>query len=142
MSAGRGVHHSEFNGSKDEPVHFLQIWIQPGQRGIAPSYEEKHFSEAERKDALRLIASPDGAEGSLHIHQDVKVRAGLLSAGKTAELVLPSGRRAWVQVARGELELNGQKLSTGDGAAITDEVRLQLQAQGTAPVEVLVFELR
>jgi len=142
MSAGSGVHHSEFNGSAEKPVHFLQIWLMPEKKGIAPSYEEKNFSESERLGALRLVATPDGREGSLKIHQDVVVRAGLLDPGQTASLELAKGRHAWVQLARGSFTVNGQALQAGDGAAISDESRLELKGTGDSRAELLVFDLR
>jgi redox-sensitive bicupin YhaK (pirin superfamily) len=107
MSAGHGVQHSEFNPSSNEGVHFLQIWIQPNVRGIPPSYEEKRFSEAEKRGRLRLIASPDQAEGSVLIRQDVRVYAGLFDDAETADLAIGPGRRAYVHVARGAIAVNG-----------------------------------
>ena len=137
MSAGTGVMHSEMNPSKDEAVHFLQIWILPERSGIAPEYEQKAFSSDERKDKLRLVASHDGSEGSLKIHQDAKLFAATLSDGKTITYELPKGRYAWLQVARGTVDLNGQKLSAGDGAAIEDERTLNIRGEG----EILLFDL-
>jgi hypothetical protein len=141
MSAGTGVMHSEFNGSKDEPVHFLQIWLLPGERGIAPSYEQRRFPEAERRGKLRLVAAPDGAEGALRIHQDARVYASLLGGGEQARLELAPGRHAWVQVARGEVEVNGVRLAAGDGAAISEERSLALEGKGTGEAELLVLEM-
>lgn len=141
MSAGTGVTHSEFNGSKEEPVHFLQIWLLPDRRGHRPSYEQKAFPEAERRGSLRLIASPDGAGGSTTIHQDARVFATLLGRGEAAELPLAPGRHAWVQVARGELEVNGTSLRAGDGAALSEEARVALLGAGDGLAEALVFDL-
>ena len=137
MSAGTGVLHSETNPSKDEGVHFLQIWILPERRGIAPGYEQKTFPSDERKDKLRLVASHDGSDGSLTIHQDAKLFAATLSDGKAITYQLPQGRYAWLQVARGTVDLNGQKLAAGDGAAIEDERTLNLRGDG----EILLFDL-
>jgi redox-sensitive bicupin YhaK (pirin superfamily) len=139
MSAGTGVTHSEFNASKKEPVHFLQIWILPSRSGIPPGYEEKHFAEAERKGRLRLIASPEGTEGSLTVHQDARVYAGLLNPGDSVQHLLGPGRHAWVQVARGKLRLGNEPLSAGDGAAVSDQGKLTLTAE--SPAEVLLFDL-
>jgi len=139
MSAGTGVAHSEFNASKTEPVHFLQIWILPERPGIPPGYEQKTFPDAEKRGRLRLVASRDGRNGSLTIHQDAAVYAGLLDTGERAELPLGKGRHAWVQVARGELKLDGQTLKAGDGAAVSGEATLKLEGQRQG--EVLVFDL-
>ena len=145
MSAGTGIMHSEFNGSKAEPVHFLQIWILPAKRGIAPRYEDRDFPLSGRKNRLCLIASPDGGEGSLSIEQDVRVYAAVLEAGKEAKLDLAPGRAAWVQVARGALTLNGgTRLEAGDGAALEGESGLSLRAEADASgagAEVLAFDL-
>lgn len=140
MSAGTGVRHSEFNASKTEGVHFLQIWLLPEKQGVPPRYQDRHFPLVSRRGQLRLIASPDGAEQSLPIHQDAKVYATVLDAGGAVALPMAKGRHAWVQVARGELEVNGTRLATGDGAALSEEVSLQLKAAGTE-VEALVFDL-
>lgn len=139
MSAGTGVQHAEFNGSKTEPVHFLQIWILPERRGIAPGYEQKTFPEDAKRGHLRLIGSPDGREGSVTIQQDVELYASVLDAGGEIRRVLRNGRAAWLQVARGELELNGNRLSAGDGAAITDEAELAIA--GGERSELLLFDL-
>ena len=139
MSAGTGVTHSEFNASKKEPVHLLQIWILPARRGIAPGYEEKHFSEAERQGRLRLIASPDAAEGSVTLHQDARVYAGLLNPATPVKHLLQSGRHAWVHVARGKVRLGTELLSAGDGAAVSDQADLTLTSE--SPAEVLLFDL-
>jgi hypothetical protein len=139
MSAGSGVQHSEFNPSPSEGVHFLQIWIQPNVRGIPPSYEEKRFSEPERRGRLRLIASPDQAEGSVLIRQDARVYAGLFDAQENAELSIGSGRRAYVHVARGAITVEGTALQAGDAMKLTHAVDLRLE-QGRG-AEVLVFDL-
>jgi redox-sensitive bicupin YhaK (pirin superfamily) len=137
MSAGTGVLHSETNPSRDEAVHFLQIWILPERRDIEPGYEQKAFPAAGRKDQLRLVASHDGSDGSLTIHQDAKLFAGTLTDDKTISYELPKGRYAWLQVARGTVDLNGETLHAGDGAAIEDERTLNLRGDG----EVLLFDL-
>jgi redox-sensitive bicupin YhaK (pirin superfamily) len=137
MAAGTGVEHSEFNASKTEPVHLLQIWIRPNRRGLTPSYDQKQFPEAERRGKLRLVASPDGADGSVRINQDTRLYATLLDKGQRAELTLGS-RHAWVQVARGSASVNGQSLAQGDGAAVSGEERLVLEGDGA---ELLVFDL-
>ena len=139
MSAGTGVRHSEFNASKTEPVHFLQIWIEPDARGIKPGYEQKHFEPADLTGRMRLIASPDGADGSVRIQQDARVYATKLDAGDAVSHRLAPERRAYVQVARGEAVVNGQKLGAGDGAAVEDETEIKLASPSTA--EVLVFDL-
>jgi quercetin 2,3-dioxygenase len=141
MSAGTGVQHSESNPSRDRPVHFLQIWILPSERGIEPGYEQKSFPEAERRGRLRLVASPDGRDGSLTIHQDARLSLALLAPGDKVRQELAKGRSAWVQVARGELTLDGQRLRAGDGAAVTGESALEIVGQGDRPAEVLVFDL-
>jgi redox-sensitive bicupin YhaK (pirin superfamily) len=139
MSAGTGVRHSEFNPSKSDAVHFLQIWIQPGAPGIPPSYQEKRFAAEEKRGRLRLIASPDRAQGSLLIHQDARVYAGLFDAAEQATLDLQPGRRAYVHVARGAITANGAALEAGDALQVTDTPALKLD-QGRA-AEVLVFDL-
>jgi hypothetical protein len=140
MSAGTGVTHSEFNGSDAEPVHFLQIWLLPDRRGHAPSYEQRPVPAAARQGQLALVASPDGAQGSATIHQDARVYAVQLAEGQRAALPLAEGRHGWVQVARGEVALNGRPLQAGDGAALTDERDLELTGRGPGG-EVLVFDL-
>jgi quercetin 2,3-dioxygenase len=139
MSAGRGVQHSEFNGSNSEPVHFLQIWIMPNERGIESSYEERHFSAQERRGHLRLIASPDRAQRSLLIHQDARVYAGLFDAAETANLELAPGRRLYLHVARGQISADGVTLAAGDALKLTDTSTLLLRDAREA--EVLVFDL-
>jgi redox-sensitive bicupin YhaK (pirin superfamily) len=140
MSAGRGVTHSEFNGSGERPVHFLQIWILPDRAGHAPSYEQKAIPETARRGKLALLASPHGAGGATTIHQDARVYATLLDGAERVRQGLAPGRRAWVQVARGRLAVNGTVLSAGDGAALEDEPSVELAAQGE-PTEALVFDL-
>ena len=139
MSAGTGVMHSEHNASRADEVHFLQIWILPTQRSIAPSYEQKTFPDAEKRGALRLVASPDGATGSLTINADARVYAGLFAAGETAELALTEGRGAWLQVARGSVRVNGETLGEGDGVAIEREKLVRIE--GIDDAEVLAFDL-
>lgn len=139
MSAGTGVVHSEFNGSKTEPVHFLQIWLKPDVKGIPPSYDQKTFAEADKRGRLRLVASLDGAEGSLGMHADARVYAGVFDAGQKSDLALSDGRHAWVHVADGRIRINGRELGTGDGVAISDERHLSIE--GIAKGEVLVFDL-
>jgi redox-sensitive bicupin YhaK (pirin superfamily) len=139
MSAGRGVQHSEFNGSNSEPVHFLQIWVMPNERGIEPSYEERHFSAQERRGRLQLIASPDRAQRSVLIHQDARVYAGLFDAAETATLEVAPGRRLYLHVARGQISANGVTLAAGDALKLTDTSTLLLRDAGAA--EVLVFDL-
>jgi hypothetical protein len=140
MSAGTGIRHSEFNPSATDPVHFLQIWIEPKTIGLAPGYEQKAFADADKRARLRLVASADGADGSLVIHQDARIYAALLNRGDGVEHGLAPGRRAWLQVARGSVAVNGRALNAGDGAAVTDEPGLVLggEADGT---EVLLFDL-
>ena len=140
MSAGTGVRHSEANASKTDAAHLLQIWILPDRRGHEPGYEQKAFPEAEKRGRLRLIAGPDGADGSVTIHQDAKLYVSLLQLGQEVSHELGKGRYAWLQVARGTVELNGQSLNQGDGAAIRDEQRLTVKA--TEVAEVLLFDLQ
>lgn len=139
MSAGTGVMHSEFNHAPNEVTHFLQIWIEPNTRGIPPGYEQKTFSEAEKRGRLRLVASPDGAAGSVLIHADARVYAGLFAADEQASLQLDATRKAYVHVVRGEIEVNGNKLAAGDAAMLEKESRVTLSAGRDA--EVLVFDL-
>jgi redox-sensitive bicupin YhaK (pirin superfamily) len=139
MSAGTGVQHSEFNPSPSEAVHFLQIWIQPAKRGIQPSYEEKRFSANEKRGQLRLIVSPDAADGSLLIHQDARLYAGLFNDAEQTELTVEEGRRIYVHVARGVISANGQRLQAGDALKITDTNTLRVGNGHEA--EVLVFDL-
>ena len=139
MSAGTGVRHSEYNASKSELVHFLQIWILPKTNGIAPGYEQKHFTPADLSGRLRLIASPDGNEGSVTIHQDARLYAAKLDGTLSVSHALAAGRRAYVHVARGSVTLNGTLLAVGDGARIEKEPHVQLDNGRDA--EVLVFDL-
>lgn len=139
MSAGRGVQHSEFNPSQDQPAHFLQIWIMPDQRGVTPSYEQKHFAAEEKRGKLRLIASRDGADGSVRIHQNANVYAGLFDGDEQAELTVGASRQVYVHVARGSITANGNVLKAGDAIGLSDVSSLSLtQGQGA---EVLVFDL-
>jgi len=139
MSAGRGVEHSEFNASATDPLRLLQIWILPERPGGDPGYEERHFPASERQDRLRLIVAPDGADGALRIGQDVRIHAALLSPGVRLSHELAPGRHSWLQVARGEVALDGVRFATGDGAAISEEPHVDLT--GLAPAEVLLFDL-
>jgi redox-sensitive bicupin YhaK (pirin superfamily) len=139
MSAGNGVRHSEFNGSKTDPVHFLQIWIQPDQQGIPPSYEEKHFAAETKRGALRLIASSDGREGSVLIHQDAAIYASILDGDDRAELPLAPGRLAYVHLIRGQVDVNGVTLRTGDALKLRAEDKVALSGADNA--ELLVFDL-
>ena len=139
MSAGTGVQHSEFNHAEGQTTHFLQIWILPNVTGIAPGYEQKTFSDAEKRGALRLVASPDGAQGSVLIHADARLYAGLFDGSEAAVLALDPKRKAYVHLVRGQLEVNGHILQTGDAAMLQAEDRLNL-AKGQA-AEVLVFDL-
>ena len=142
MSAGTGVMHSEANPSATEPAHFLQIWIEPERRGLPPGYEQKRFEESERKGVLRLVASRDGREGSVTVHQDLSLYAGVLGAGQSAEVSLAPGRRAWVQVARGAVTVNGTALSAGDGASIEGVSRIAIEGREAGKdSEVLLFDL-
>jgi redox-sensitive bicupin YhaK (pirin superfamily) len=139
MSAGTGVQHSEFNHAEGEATHFFQIWLEPSQKGIAPGYEQKAFSAAEKQGVLRLLASPDAAEGSVLLHADARLYSGLFEADQTAALELPAGRLAYVHLMRGQLQVNGQALSAGDAALLDGESRIDLsQGEGA---EVLVFDL-
>ena len=140
MSAGTGIRHSEFNHSKTEPVHFLQIWVIPDHEGIAPRYEQKTFPDADKRGRLRLVGSSDGRDGSVVIHQDVKLFAAILNAGEQITLPLSAGRKGWLQVARGSVTMNAHELDVGDGAAVEGEPELSVttKVDGT---EVLAFDL-
>ena len=140
MSAGTGVRHSEYNHSKTQGVHFLQIWIVPSVKGAAPRYQQLHFSEAEKRGRLRLVVSPDAADGSLAVHQDMRMHAGLFDGTETTTLDIGPDRYAYVHVARGSVEVNGERLGQGDGARIRDERQLRFARGDQA--EVLVFDLR
>jgi redox-sensitive bicupin YhaK (pirin superfamily) len=139
MSAGTGVTHSEFNASPTDTVHFLQIWLLPDSRGIAPSYEQKHFSEEERQGRLRLVASKGARDGSVAIHQDASLFAGLLAPEQRVSYDLPQGRYAWLHVARGKVEVAGAELSAGDAGAFEQGGEIALVAR--EPSEVLLFDL-
>ncbi len=142
MSAGTGIRHSEFNHSKTEPVHFLQIWILPREPGLRPSYEQKAFPEADRRGRLRIVGSPDGRDGSVTIHQDVDLHAGLLGGTERVTFPLRPGRRAWVQVALGEVNVNGERLVAGDGAAIDAVERIELNGVDSGKeAHVLLFDM-
>ncbi|MBK7261543.1 MAG: pirin family protein [Rubrivivax sp.] len=139
MSAGTGVMHSEFNHAKDQPAHFLQIWILPAHRGIEPGYEQRHFDAASKRGRLPLVASADGAEGSVTLHADASIRAGLFDGDEAAELALAPDRLSYVHLARGSLQVNGHRLYAGDAMRLENEARLRLDAGDGA--EVLVFDL-
>jgi len=140
MSAGKGVMHSEFNHAPNETTHFFQIWIEPNVTGIEPSYEQKTFATPEKQGTLRLVASPDAAQGSVKIHADARMYSGLLDAEQSASIALAPGRKAYVQLVRGQVEVNGTALTGGDAALLQDESEVRLtQAQDA---EVLVFDLQ
>ena len=139
MTAGSGVRHSEFNASKTEPVHFLQIWVTPEKEGLKPSYEQKSFNSEEKRGQLRLIGSRDGRDGSVTIHQDVNLYATVLKAGDSVTHTISEGRGAWVQVARGTTKLNGTQLKAGDGVAVSQSGALTLE--GVDDGEVLLFDM-
>jgi redox-sensitive bicupin YhaK (pirin superfamily) len=140
MSAGTGITHSEFNHSKTDPVHFLQIWMVTGKKGATPRYDQKHFPESEKRGRLRLIISPDGRDGSLTFHQDTKVYAGLLNGAEKAEIELGPNRYAYVHVISGKVSVNGQPFGDGDGARVRQEEKLVFSNGQNA--EVLVFDMR
>jgi redox-sensitive bicupin YhaK (pirin superfamily) len=139
MSAGRGVQHSEFNHAADQTTHFLQIWIEPNVTGIEPGYEQKTFADAEKRGRLRLVASPDGADGSVLIHADASVYAGLFDGSEQATLTLDPQRKAYIHLVRGELSVNGKAMAAGDAARVQGEPQLTLE--GGRGAEVLVFDL-
>jgi hypothetical protein len=139
MSAGRGVRHSEFNHAADAQTHLLQIWITPHTAGVEPGYEQKTFAPDEKQGRLRLVASSDGAEGSVRMHADARIYATLLNGGQSASLALAPGRKAWVQLVRGQLSVNGEALLAGDAAALNNEALLTLSDAQDA--EALVFDL-
>ena len=139
MSAGTGVMHSEFNHAKDQPTHFLQIWILPSTAGIPPSYDQKTFAESEKRGQLRLVASPNGAQGSVSVHADARLYAGLFDGTEGAELELSAGRKGYVFLARGQLQVNGHHLSAGDALLLDQEPLVKVSAGVDA--EVLVFDL-
>lgn len=140
MSAGKGVMHSEFNPAANEKTHFLQIWIEPHSRGLTPSYAQKQFTDGEKRGQLRLVASPDGAQGSVLIHADAALYMGLFDGTETAQQVLDAGRKYYVFVARGQLLANGQMLGAGDAALLQNETTLSLQ--GASQAEILLFDLQ
>lgn len=144
MSAGTGVVHSEFNASDQEPVHFFQIWILPAQDGLPPGYEQKAFPEAEQRGRLRLVVAPGAPDGALDIHQDARLFFGILDSGERVQHELLAGRGAWIQAARGSVDVNGVALDPGDGVAIEDETLLTIAARGAQAgnlSEVLLFDL-
>jgi redox-sensitive bicupin YhaK (pirin superfamily) len=139
MTAGTGIEHSEFNPSETEPVHLYQIWLFPERRGLTPSYDQRAFPDEEREGKLRVVASPDGRDGSLTIRQNAEVYLATLDAGEQVEHLLKPGRHAWVQVLRGRIQLNGIDLSTSDGAAVSEEIALGLRAVQAS--ELMLFDL-
>jgi redox-sensitive bicupin YhaK (pirin superfamily) len=139
MSAGTGIRHSEFNPSSTDPVHLYQIWLLPNEKGLAPSYEQKAFLDAERRGRLRLVASPDAHDGSLRIHQDARVYLATLDSGQEVQHALPAGRGAWLQILRGSVNLSDQLLATSDGAAVSGAAVLSIHAREAS--EVMLFDL-
>jgi redox-sensitive bicupin YhaK (pirin superfamily) len=139
MSAGNGVRHSEFNHSRTDPVHFLQIWLVPNKVGIEPAYDQRHFPAEGRRGRLRLLVSPDGRDGSIATHQDALLYGALLDGGETVTFAAAAGRNAYVHVAKGKLAVNEQALAAGDGAALNDEREIRLS--GIEPADVLLFDL-
>ena len=139
MSAGTGVYHSEYNHSKSEPVHFMQIWIFPERAGIEPSYEQRDFNDGSRHNALRLVVDPSGREGALRINADARIYSSVLDVDASVDHEVRVGRHAWVQVARGSVEVDGTRLSAGDGASTSDPGTLTIRARAAA--EFLVFDL-
>jgi redox-sensitive bicupin YhaK (pirin superfamily) len=139
MTAGRGIRHSEFNPSSTEPVHLYQIWLLPREAGLPPSYSQKTFAAEQRNGAWQLVASPDGAAGSLRIEQDAGIHLATLVPNREQTFDLAAGRFAWLQVLRGALDLNTTKLQAGDAAAVSDELRITLKA--AEPAEVMLFDL-
>jgi redox-sensitive bicupin YhaK (pirin superfamily) len=140
MSAGTGIRHSEFNHSKTEPVHFLQIWVLPDREGLAPRYDQKAFPQSEKRGRLRLVGSPDGRDGSILIHQDVELYDALLASGEAVTRNLKAGRKSWVQIVRGAVEVNGTAARVGDGVAVQDEAKLAITSYADDS-EILVFDL-
>lgn len=139
MTAGTGVRHSEFNPSTDEAAHLYQIWLRPAHNGLEPSYQQLAVTDEQKRGGFRLVASPDGAAGSLTIHQDARLYLASLSAGQAASHTIATGRAAWLQILRGSIRLAGHELTAGDGAAIEDEDAVTVQA--TDPAEILLFDL-
>jgi quercetin 2,3-dioxygenase len=140
MSAGTGIRHSEFNHSKTEPVHFLQIWVLPDREGLSPRYDQKTFGKSEKSGRLRLVGSPDGRDGSILVHQDVEIYDALLGVGGTVRHPLASSRKSWVQIVRGAVDVNGTVAGAGDGLAIQDETLLTINSRADGS-EILVFDL-
>ena len=141
MSAGNGVIHSEYNGSETEPTHFLQIWIMPAEKSIAPSYQQFAYDPAEKRGRLRLMAGPDAQSGAARIHQDARMYASVLAAGETVTSLLSPGRHAWVQCVTGDAEVNGLAIKAGDGVAVSDEREVVLRGAGASGAELLLFDL-
>ena len=139
MTAGKGIRHSEYNPSQEEPVRFLQIWVEPEREGLAPSYEQKAFPEEERRNRLRLVASRDGREGALTVHQDISLYSSLLDGGETLVHPLNAGRGAWLQLVRGRVTVNGKTLVAGDGAALAETPDVIIE--GAEDSELLLFDL-
>jgi hypothetical protein len=139
MTAGTGITHSEFNPSKTEPVHFLQIWILPERKGLAPGYEQRAYPPAQRRGRLRLVAARDGRDGSVTVHQDASLYAALLAPGQPVEHRFADGRQGWIQVARGAVEADGVRLAAGDGAAIAEQPSISIR--GVEDAEILLFDL-
>jgi len=139
MAAGTGIMHSEFNPSKTEPVHLIQIWIKPNQKRVPPRYAQRQFPAISNAGRLTLLASPDGRDGSIQIHQDATLYAATLGPGQRTQHELANGRGAWVQALRGTIDVNGQRLEAGDGAGIVDEASLKISAEAQA--EFLLFDL-
>jgi redox-sensitive bicupin YhaK (pirin superfamily) len=139
MTAGTGVAHSEFNGSRDTPVHFLQIWVLPESRNLPPGYEQKNFARQDRQGKFKVVASREGADGAVLVHQDVKLLAGLFAEGEKTQYSLAPGRSAWLHVARGKLRVNGIELSAGDALQVSDEAALEVT--GVQDAEALLFDL-
>jgi len=141
MSAGNGVIHSEYNASDTEPTHFLQIWIMPAEKNIAPSYQQFAYDPAEKRGRLRLMAGPDAQNGAARIHQDARMYASVLAAGETVSSPLAPGRHAWVQCVTGDAEVNGLAIKAGDGVAVSDEREVVLRGAGASGAELLLFDL-
>lgn len=139
VSAGTGILHSEYNASKTDPVHFLQIWLLPNRQGVTPGYEQESFDVASTPNQWRLLVSPDGADGSLTIHQDARLYVAKITEGEALSFQRPAGRHVWLHVARGALEIDGQRMTAGDGASTSDAPELELTA--TEDAEVLLFDL-
>ena len=141
MSAGNGVIHSEYNASDTEPTHFLQIWIMPAEKSMAPSYQQFAYDPAEKRGRLRLMAGPDAQNGAARIHQDARMYASVLAAGETVTSPLAPGRHAWVQCVTGDAEVNGLAIKAGDGVAVSDEREVVLRGAGASGAELLLFDL-